>query len=757
MYFLSCHIVNFGVLSDFSYTFTDGINVIFRENGWGKSSFAAFLRAMLYGLPQTRKQTLDENLRRRYAPWNGGVFGGTLVLEHAGKQYRVERTFSASAGRDKFELYDLSTNQPTKEYSAELGKEMLGIDADTFSRVLFYGQNDRRDAENTETVRTRLGLLLEEAENAGSCEEAIARLEKERKTLRTQMGGGLIPRLAEQAAAAEERLASAERQKTAGEQARLAAGQKKKTLSELEEELNGFKRKQRAAEEAKTRSAVLAHAKTLLSAENGYRNEIKEQRAVLGDYADCDRAVFDRTVGDAERLLARSSELDAEKASLSVEAGKLSARRDALRAVRDGNHSAEALRAAALPETCFSGESETDTESETTLSAEKKTAGYLTVGGIVLCLIGVMLSLVWIFTGKLLPVLLPAGITGVLLGAVLLLCGIRKQNAARNRERRRAEERAAAARLGETVVSAAYRDCTAALDTISDKISASDTEKAEQEKRLKTLFSRFGEAVRAECAKPDVSHETLLRAVLRARDICEENAEKQREAEGQVRRFCAENRITAEELKNPVSAPDTAEYAAREAELNRRLFDLRSELAAQEQLAAQADAEGTRTEEYRASLDRLNKAREDAEHRLSVILRTEDYLRKAKTSLSARYLDDMERRFRENFAFCTAGTEWENAAMSLDTDFAVRAETDGVRHGAETFSCGYRDLIRFCMRTALADALFPSSGEGAVLLLDDPFVDLDETRADAAWRLLEQKAERFQILFFTCHDREGKI
>ena len=757
MYFLSCHIVNFGVLSDFSYTFSDGINVIFRENGWGKSSFAAFLRAMLYGLPQTKKQALDENLRRRYAPWNGGVFGGTLVLEHAGKQYRVERTFSASAGRDRFELYDLSTNQPTKEYSAELGKEMLGIDADTFSRVLFYGQNDRRDAENTETVRTRLGLLLEEAEDAGSCEEAILRLEKERKTLRTQMGGGLIPRLAEQAAAAEERLASAERQKTAGEQARLAAGQYRKTLSEAEAELNALKQKQRAAEEAKTRSAVLAHAKTLLSAENGCRNGIKEQRAVLGDYADCDRAVFDRTVGDAERLLARRSELDAERTSLSIEAGTLSARRDALCAVRDGNHDAEALRAAALPETCFSGETDPDAEPETALSAEKKAAGYLTVGGIVLCLFGVVLSLIGVITGKLLPVLLPAGIAGVLLGTVLLLCGIRKRNTARNRERQRAEERAAAVRLGETMVSAAYRDCTAALDTISKKIAASDTEKAEGAERLKALFFRFGEAVRAECAKSDVSHEALLRAVLRARDLCEENAEKQREAEARVRRFCAENRITAEELKNPASAPDTAEYAVREAELNRRLSDLRSELAAKEQLAAQADAEGTRTEEYRASLDRLNAAREEAEHRLSVILKTEDYLQKAKNTLSVRYLDDMERRFRENFAFCTAGTEWENAAMSLDTDFAVRAETDGVRHGAETFSCGYRDLIRFCMRTALADALFPVSGEGAVLLLDDPFVDLDETRADAAWRLLEQKAERFQILFFTCHDREGKV
>lgn len=44
MKLIKCHIENFGKLSDFTYDFTDGCNTVCEENGWGKSTLAAFLR-----------------------------------------------------------------------------------------------------------------------------------------------------------------------------------------------------------------------------------------------------------------------------------------------------------------------------------------------------------------------------------------------------------------------------------------------------------------------------------------------------------------------------------------------------------------------------------------------------------------------------------------------------------------------------------------------------------------------------------------
>ena len=46
--------------------------------------------------------------------------------------------------------------------------------------------------------------------------------------------------------------------------------------------------------------------------------------------------------------------------------------------------------------------------------------------------------------------------------------------------------------------------------------------------------------------------------------------------------------------------------------------------------------------------------------------------------------------------------------------------------------------------------MFPS-GEAPFLLLDDPFVNLDEEHLSAARALLDRLAKELQILYFVCH------
>ena len=85
------HISNFGKLHEMQMDFSEGLNVINGENGWGKSTLAAFLKAMLYGMDVTTKRSLLENERRRYKPWQGGAYGGGMEFEANGKSYRMER------------------------------------------------------------------------------------------------------------------------------------------------------------------------------------------------------------------------------------------------------------------------------------------------------------------------------------------------------------------------------------------------------------------------------------------------------------------------------------------------------------------------------------------------------------------------------------------------------------------------------------------------------------------------------------------
>ena len=124
MKLLKCHAENFGKLSSFDYDFTSGLNVICEENGWGKTTFANFLKAMFYGLKKNSKQSLDENIRKRYIPWNGGNYGGYVEFEVNGKAYKIERYFADKESGDIFSLYDLSTNKLSLDFSENIGENV---------------------------------------------------------------------------------------------------------------------------------------------------------------------------------------------------------------------------------------------------------------------------------------------------------------------------------------------------------------------------------------------------------------------------------------------------------------------------------------------------------------------------------------------------------------------------------------------------------------------------------------------------------
>jgi len=119
------HIDDFGGLHDLDYSFTDGLNCIIEENGWGKTTFLEFIAAMFYGFP-------DKKDRERLYPWQGGNFGGWLEFAGAsGNEYRVTRKFAVKAVKatpDYFELREARSNLISSKYSERIGEELFGID-----------------------------------------------------------------------------------------------------------------------------------------------------------------------------------------------------------------------------------------------------------------------------------------------------------------------------------------------------------------------------------------------------------------------------------------------------------------------------------------------------------------------------------------------------------------------------------------------------------------------------------------------------
>ena len=58
-------------------------------------------------------------------------------------------------------------------------------------------------------------------------------------------------------------------------------------------------------------------------------------------------------------------------------------------------------------------------------------------------------------------------------------------------------------------------------------------------------------------------------------------------------------------------------------------------------------------------------------------------------------------------------------------------------------------MLDFCMRLALIDTLF--TDEQPFIVLDDPFINLDEVRLAKALELLNMMADNKQIIYLVCH------
>ena len=91
------NITEFGALKDRSFSLKDGINVFEGRNESGKSTIAAFIRFMLYGMP---KKTASSELsdRERGLSWDNLTAAGNMELSLPDGSYRIERRYQLKEG-----------------------------------------------------------------------------------------------------------------------------------------------------------------------------------------------------------------------------------------------------------------------------------------------------------------------------------------------------------------------------------------------------------------------------------------------------------------------------------------------------------------------------------------------------------------------------------------------------------------------------------------------------------------------------------
>lgn len=219
----------FGKLEHETLSLEPGLTVIQAPNEWGKSTWCAFLCAMLYGLDtrvKSTKGTLAD--KERYAPWSGSPMEGRLEIEWRGRPVTIERRTRGRVPLGEFRAYETDSGIPLPELTgANCGERLTGVEQSVFRRAGFIRLADLPVTQD-EALRRRLRDLVTTGDESGETE----RLEQSLRDLRNRCRynrSGLLPQAEEQRRLLEEKQAELER--LSGERETVT-----RRLAELEEE-----------------------------------------------------------------------------------------------------------------------------------------------------------------------------------------------------------------------------------------------------------------------------------------------------------------------------------------------------------------------------------------------------------------------------------------------------------------------------------------------------------------------------------------
>ena len=183
----------FGKLDNETLELQPGLNILSAPNEWGKSTWCAFLTAMLYGV-DTRERTTKEQLawKERYQPWSGKPMSGTLRVQHQGRDITIQRRTRGRVPMGDFLAWETQTGLAVRELNAEnCGQVLLGVEKSVFLRTGFLRFSDLPVTAD-ENLRKRLNDLVTTGDESGSAEKLAGKLKELRNRCRHNQTG-LIP------------------------------------------------------------------------------------------------------------------------------------------------------------------------------------------------------------------------------------------------------------------------------------------------------------------------------------------------------------------------------------------------------------------------------------------------------------------------------------------------------------------------------------------------------------------------------------
>ena len=127
---------------------------------------------------------------------------------------------------------------------------------------------------------------------------------------------------------------------------------------------------------------------------------------------------------------------------------------------------------------------------------------------------------------------------------------------------------------------------------------------------------------------------------------------------------------------------------------------------------------------------------------------TKECMIKAKENLATKYMGNMSGNFLKYLGKLNSG---KVDSYEIDINLDVKIEHQGQLQDGNQLSQGLRDLTQLCMRMALVEAVYKGVKK-PILVLDDPFINLDKLRLENAIKLLKEISLEYQVIYFICHN-----
>lgn len=691
----------FGKLDHQTLTLEPGLNVITAPNEWGKSTWCAFLTAMLYGIDTRAKSTRTALAdKERYAPWSGSPMSGRMEILWQGKNITIERRTKGRVPLGEFRAYETESGLPIPEMTgANCGQMLLGVERSVFSRAGLIRLSDL-PVTRDEALLSRLNALVTTGDETGDGER-LAKGLKELKNRCRYNRSGLLPQ-------------------AEGEKASLEAQLREMDALTQQQEILEQRLEETARQEAQLKNhlAALAYEEAQADA-----RRVESARRETEDILRRESAARHHCEGLPDREQAvwaceKLEALDRERMALEGEAARLAAPGEMPQppAAFRGLTAAEAVSAA-------------QADGERYRQLEKSGPIVPVTGVLAVACVALFVLKYW----------LPGAVCVAVMLAALAFSAVAS---ARHKKARKvlemrygAQDPALWLREAES-----YADAMERWQAVQNEYQILHRELVQRRQVLEEKIQR--------CTQDQPLYESITkwRNILADWDGLEDARRAAQQARNHLQALESMARPVPQ-LVSPTELTCSREEAERRLQvlsLERqqalsRLHQYRGRLETIGDRDGLESALGT-TRQRICQLEKIYRAAELAQKTLE----------EASAELQRRFAPQIVQRAQEHMARMTDG---RYTRLSLGEGLSLRAgarEEDTLRD-ALWRSDGTADQLYLSLRLAVAEALTPD----APLILDDALARFDDGRMERAMELLAEEAASRQVIVFSCQSREA--